>query len=205
MLHPSSRLRSRGRRDRRRRDRRRGDRRRRGRGRRDRGRRDRRGDRRRGGRGRSHRGDAGRSRGPDARRVGRRAVPRIRAGHAEEVANAEDILADAPAGSLGETAAPSEESTKESSEPDVFDQRAAALAPLETSLARKLRRALADEQNEVLDRLRQGREAPRSTTWSEGQPSTARATPSPPGATSPERPAPDPADRRGVRCRACGS
>ena len=85
---------------------------------------------------------------------------RIRAGRAEEVANAEDILADAPAGSLGETAAPSEESTKESSEPDVFDQRAAALAPLETSLARKLRRALADEQNEVLDRLRQGTKLP---------------------------------------------
>jgi hypothetical protein len=53
---------------------------------------------------------------------------RIRAGRAEEVANAEDILADPPAGSLGETAALSEENTKESSEPDVFDQRAAALA-----------------------------------------------------------------------------
>ena len=37
---------------------------------------------------------------------------RIRAGRAEEVANAEDILADAPAGSLGETAAPSEENTQ---------------------------------------------------------------------------------------------
>ena len=42
----------------------------------------------------------------------------------------------------------------------MFDQRAAALAPLETSLARKLRRVLADEQNEVLDRLRQGSKLP---------------------------------------------
>ena len=118
---------------------------------------------------------------------------RIRAGRAEEVANAEDILADAPAGSLGETAAPSEESTKESSEPDVFDQRAAALAPLETSLARKLRRALADEQNEVLDRLRQGTKLPALDDLVGGAAEHgARATPSPPGATSPERPAPDP-------------
>ena len=37
---------------------------------------------------------------------------------------------------------------------------AAALAPLQTSLARKLRRVLADDQNEVLDRLRQGSKLP---------------------------------------------
>ncbi len=42
----------------------------------------------------------------------------------------------------------------------MFEQRAAALAPLQTSLARKLRRVLADEQNEVLDRLRQGSKLP---------------------------------------------
>ena len=47
-----------------------------------------------------------------------------------------------------------ETSVEDSVGPDVFDERAAALAPLEVSLARKLRRVLADEQNEVLDRLR---------------------------------------------------
>ena len=41
------------------------------------------------------------------------------------------------------------------------------------------------------------RSSQHSMTWSEGQPSTARATPSPPGATSPERPAPDPSSSTG--------
>jgi DivIVA domain-containing protein len=93
---------------------------------------------------------------------------RIRAGRAEEVANAEDILATSH-GTLGAEETPTEQAEEQAGEvdaggedpgPDVFDQRTAALAPLETSLARKLRRVLADEQNEVLDRLRQGSKLP---------------------------------------------
>ena len=86
---------------------------------------------------------------------------RIRASRADEVAKAEDVLAEppAPAGSLGAEEPPTEPSAKETSL-DVFDERAAALAPLEVSLARKLRRVLADDQNEVLDRLRQGSKLP---------------------------------------------
>ena len=101
---------------------------------------------------------------------------------ADEVAKAEEVLAepdadeaapaDEPAAdSLGETGSFSPESAKETSpvEPgaddagpaiDVFEQRAEALVPIEASLTRKLRRVLADEQNEALDRLRQGSKLP---------------------------------------------
>ena len=89
---------------------------------------------------------------------------RIRAGRAEEVANAEDLLAEPHGDPLGAekplTEPSAEDVGAEADGPDVFEQRAAALAPLETSLARKLRRVLADEQNEVLDRLRQGNKLP---------------------------------------------
>lgn len=107
---------------------------------------------------------------------------RIRAARADEVAKAEEVLAepdadeaapaDEPAAdSLGETGSLSPESAKETSpvEPgaddagpaiDVFEQRAEALVPIEASLTRKLRRVLADEQNEALDRLRQGSKLP---------------------------------------------
>lgn len=107
---------------------------------------------------------------------------RIRAARADEVAKAEEVLAepdadeaapaDEPAAdSLGETGSFSPESAKETSpvEPgaddagpaiDVFEQRAEALVPIEASLTRKLRRVLADEQNEALDRLRQGSKLP---------------------------------------------
>ncbi len=95
---------------------------------------------------------------------------RIRAGRAEEVAKAEDLLADADVESVGGTEPLTDTGTPESgdeedsgeadSAPDVFDQRSAALAPLEVSLGRKLRRILADDQNEVLDRLRQGAKLP---------------------------------------------
>jgi DivIVA domain-containing protein len=85
---------------------------------------------------------------------------RIRAGRADEVAKAEDVLAEPPAGSLGAEGSVEPPSAKESSEADVFEQRSAALAPLQTSLARRLRRVLADDQNEVLDRLRQGTKLP---------------------------------------------
>ena len=60
---------------------------------------------------------------------------------------------------------------------DVFEQRAEALVPIEASLTRKLRRVLADEQNEVLDRLRQGPSCPGSTPSSDHPKSTAGATP----------------------------
>ncbi len=88
---------------------------------------------------------------------------RIRASRAEEVAKAEDVLAEPDADSPGAEDAATEESATEASvedSVDVFDARAAALAPLEVSLARKLRRVLADDQNEVLDRLRQGSKLP---------------------------------------------
>ncbi len=42
----------------------------------------------------------------------------------------------------------------------MFEQRAEALVPIEASLTRKLRRVLADEQNEAFDRLRQGSKIP---------------------------------------------
>ena len=94
---------------------------------------------------------------------------RIRAACADEVAKAEEVLAEPEAepaaDSLGESGSLSPESATETSpvepaaddaEPavDVFEQRAEALVPIEASLTRKLRRALADEQNEVLDGLR---------------------------------------------------
>ena len=97
---------------------------------------------------------------------------RIRAGRADEVAKAEDVLAEEPAAEPPATPADSlgarssdgqpdaKETSQESGDPDVFEQRTAALAPLQTSLARKLRRVLADDQNEVLDRLRQGSKLP---------------------------------------------
>ncbi len=90
---------------------------------------------------------------------------RIRAGRADEVANAEEVLAEEPsADSLGAEESQGQPDAKETGEgtdeTDVFEQRTAALAPLQTSLARKLRRVLADDQNEVLDRLRQGSKLP---------------------------------------------
>ena len=106
---------------------------------------------------------------------------RIRAARADEVAKAEEVLAEPDAGaaepaadSLGEQPPPEGSTAKETSpvepvepvaddaEPtiDVFEQRAEALVPIEASLTRKLRRVLADEQNEALDRLRQGSKLP---------------------------------------------
>ena len=103
-----------------------------------------------------------------ARRVGRRFVRTHSCrGGADEVAKAEEVLAEpeAEADSLGEQPPKEGESATETSEGepaqddvsatiDVFEQRAEALVPIEASLTRKLRRVLADEQNEVLDRLR---------------------------------------------------
>ncbi len=46
-----------------------------------------------------------------------------------------------------------------SAEQRAFDDRAAALEPVQKDLAKRLKRALADEQNEVLDQLRRGKPA----------------------------------------------
>jgi DivIVA domain-containing protein len=94
---------------------------------------------------------------------------RIRAARADEVAKAEEVLAEPPAEPPADSPGDSgsgmpETATESGSEPteavDVFEQRAAALVPMEASLTRKLRRVLADEQNEALDRLRQGSKVP---------------------------------------------
>ncbi|HTN80100.1 MAG TPA: hypothetical protein VMK16_10540, partial [Acidimicrobiales bacterium] len=76
---------------------------------------------------------------------------RIRAARADEVAKAEDVLA-------ADEAVPVAPDVDQG--PDVFELRSGVLAPLEASLGRKLRRVLADDQNEVLDRLRQGSKLP---------------------------------------------
>jgi cell division septum initiation protein DivIVA len=49
---------------------------------------------------------------------------------------------------------PSEPEDGVGAEPSAFTERDEALAPIDKELARRLKRALADEQNEVLDRLR---------------------------------------------------
>ena len=97
---------------------------------------------------------------------------RIHTARADEVAKAEEVLAD-PAGSVGDLppqeGSTATESSADEPEPeaadvvapiDTFEQRAEALVPIEASLTRKLRRVLADEQNEALDRLRQGAKIP---------------------------------------------
>ena len=139
---------------------------------------------------------------------------RIRAGRADEVANAEDILATSH-GTLGAEEPPPEQAEGQPGEvdaggedagPDVFEQRTAALAPLETSLARKLRRVLADEQNEVLDRLRQGSKLPALDELvgaaAEHGGALRRARPGRPRRGGPRR---GRADRRRVRGRARGT
>ena len=120
---------------------------------------------------------------------------RIRAGRADEVANAEEVLADEPRlillarRSSGQPDA--KETSEETGETDVFEQRSAALAPLQTSLARKLRRVLADEQNEVLDRLRQGSKLPDARRPGRAPAGARRpGMPGPPEATSTAQPVP---------------
>ena len=91
---------------------------------------------------------------------------RIRAGRAAAVAKAHEVLRDEPsAGSSGGEATVAEpEPTAEpgggdaaGGEEAVLQRRDSAVEGLEPRLARKLKRALQDEQNELLDRLRSAR------------------------------------------------
>jgi hypothetical protein len=81
---------------------------------------------------------------------------RLRADRAAAVAHAEEVL----------TAAPEVDASEEPAaepvvvEDAVFERRDAALETAERALTRALKRALADEQNEVLDALRRLRGAP---------------------------------------------
>jgi hypothetical protein len=76
---------------------------------------------------------------------------RLRADRAEKVANAEAVLA-----ATVEEPAPTEVDDDDEVEPDlgVLAARDASVADAERALLRSLKRALADEQNEVLDALR---------------------------------------------------
>lgn len=79
---------------------------------------------------------------------------RIRAGRAEAVARAQQVLAEtthadaAPANGSAPTA------TQEDPAGALLRARDDALEPLEAQLAKRLKRAMQDEQNDVLDRLR---------------------------------------------------
>ena len=81
---------------------------------------------------------------------------RVRAATDEEPEDASDTVSedgdDGPVDSDGD--APLEDPV---ALPSLLDRRDALLAPVEQSLARSLKRAVSDEQNEVLDRLRQAR------------------------------------------------
>ena len=106
---------------------------------------------------------------------------RIRAARAEEVARAHEVLADEPSASSTVDGQPEEEAVVEIDDlavesPDEVDdgvvpappapddqalleRRDAATDAAEQKAARKLKRVLADEQNEVLDRLRRNAKA----------------------------------------------
>ena len=89
---------------------------------------------------------------------------RIRAGRAEAVAKAHDVLSagpDADVSGPGEAtgAAPADEprfpaEAEDEDEEGLLQRRDRAVEGIQARLARKLKRALQDEQNEVLDRLR---------------------------------------------------
>ena len=103
---------------------------------------------------------------------------RLRADRAEALAQAEAVLAEAgpqPDEAVDVLDAPDAASSEEVTEPEsdaveeeatasaeetVFERRDAALEPAERALTRALKRALADEQNEVLDSLRRLRGKP---------------------------------------------
>ena len=91
---------------------------------------------------------------------------RIRAGRADAVAKAHEVLGAQPtAGSAGGEAAATEPqpaperpgADPAGGEETVLQRRDSAVEGLEPRLARKLKRALQDEQNELLDRLRSAR------------------------------------------------
>jgi hypothetical protein len=91
---------------------------------------------------------------------------RIRADRAEALAKAEEVLAEEAAPDQVVSVAPEPEVPVEAAAPAapaadaVFERRDAALEPAERSLTRALKRALADEQNEVLDALRRTKRRP---------------------------------------------
>lgn len=92
---------------------------------------------------------------------------RLRAGREEAVAHARAVLAaDHEAGGSADAAAPSASAPNDAAssvsadtEADdvVLERRAALLDPLAAQLARRLKRALQDDQNDALDRLRSRR------------------------------------------------
>jgi hypothetical protein len=91
---------------------------------------------------------------------------RLRADREAAVARAEEVLAETAATvATAESGEPEPEPEPEALEPiaaddSVFEARDAALEAAERALTRALKRALADEQNEVLDSLRRLRGAP---------------------------------------------
>jgi len=87
---------------------------------------------------------------------------RLRADRAAAVAKAEEVLAE-PADTevTAEVEAVTEVEPEAPAADTVFEARDAAVEPIERALTRAMKRALADEQNEVLDALRRLRGAPR--------------------------------------------
>ena len=90
-------------------------------------------------------------------------------GDAGEVATVHDLFERVRAATDDESGDESDDSDEESDDgtgssledpvalPSLLDRRDALLAPVEQALAKSLKRAVSDEQNEVLDRLRQAR------------------------------------------------
>jgi DivIVA domain-containing protein len=77
---------------------------------------------------------------------------RIRAGRADAVAKAHEVLASDETAPL--EPAPAEQPAPALGDEALLQRRDAAVADVEARLTRKLKRALQDEQNELLDRLR---------------------------------------------------
>jgi DivIVA domain-containing protein len=91
---------------------------------------------------------------------------RLRAGRAEAVAEAQQVLADAttaesaPANGNAPANGTAPTVTVEDPADELLRRRDSELEPIEAQLAKKLKRAMQDEQNDVLDRLRVHRGRP---------------------------------------------
>lgn len=88
---------------------------------------------------------------------------RIRAGREEAVAKAKEVLSIPPeptATVASATSAPASADADRAADDAVLERRAALLDPIAVQLGRRLKRALQDDQNDALDRLRSVRGAP---------------------------------------------
>ena len=85
---------------------------------------------------------------------------RIRAGREEAVAKAHQVLADATAAEVAPSNGSAPTATQEEPGAVLLRRRDSELEPMQAQLAKRLKRAMQDEQNDVLDRLRVHRGRP---------------------------------------------